>query len=69
MSYIVTPEMVEDLLHRNRVDIDYAKKEIDRFYEFIKMRKEFIKRLLADRARLFEALKKVKQEWKTKKHM
>jgi hypothetical protein len=61
---IITPEMVEDLLHRNKVDIDYAKKDIKRFYEFIKMRKEFIKRLLIDRDSLFEALKKVKQEWK-----
>jgi hypothetical protein len=58
---IITPEMVEDLLHRNKVDIDYAKKDIERFYEFIKMRKEFIKRLLIDRDSLFETLKKVKQ--------
>ena len=58
---IITPEMVEDLLHRNKVDIDYAKKDIERFYEFIKMRKEFIKRLLIDRDSLFKALKEVKQ--------
>jgi hypothetical protein len=61
---IVTPEMVEDLLHRNKVDIDYAEKEIERFNERIRTRKELIKRLLVDRAGLFEALKKVKQEWK-----
>jgi hypothetical protein len=56
--------MVEDLLHRNKVDIDYAEKEIERFNERIRTRKELIKRLLVDRAGLFEALKKVKQEWK-----
>lgn len=62
---IVTPDMVEDLLHRNQVDIDHAEKEIERFNERIETRKELIKRLLIDRAGLFVALKKVKREWET----
>lgn len=61
-NIIVTPEMVEDLLHRNKVDIEFKKKEIKEFNKRIENLDERIKKLSKDRAGLLKVLEEVKEE-------
>ena len=58
---VVTVSMVEDLLHRNEVDIDHKRKEIERFKNNIRMRENRIQQLSEDRVYLLEKLEEVKQ--------
>ena len=61
---IVTDTMVEDLLHRNKVDIKHAEEDIKKFNERIKKREERIEYLLKTRTGLLEALEKIKRDEK-----
>ena len=69
MSYIVTIGMIEDLLHRNKVDIERKTKEIKEFNKRIKSREDSIEELEKVRVGLLKELEKVKQEWETRKPM
>ena len=60
-NIIVTTSMVEDLLHRNKVDIEYLKKEIERFNERVKHREDWIEQLEKARIDLLKVLEEVKQ--------
>lgn len=56
---VVTPVMIEDLLHRNDVDIKHAEKKIERMHKDIEEQEELVKQLLKVRVGLFEALEGV----------